>query len=92
MSVLPQIVKVEHAGDFTLNVTFADGSHGAWRPNVKNWRGPMSEPLRTTEGFKKAFVEAGAITWPNGFDASPEAVWEELKKAGSLVLPNYAAE
>lgn len=92
MKDLPQIVSVETAGAFALNVGFADGASGVWRPTVSAWRGPMAAPLQSPDFFARAFVELGGIAWPNGFDASPEAVRRDIAAAGALSPPIYAAE
>lgn len=87
MSDLPQIIKVESVGAFALHVTFADGASGVWRPEVAHWRGPVAAPLQAAEYFARAFADQGAVAWPNGFDASPEAIRSELAAAGAIVLP-----
>lgn len=92
MSELPQIVSVTSAGPFALDIRFANGASGIWKPDVGAWRGPMATPLRSADYFARAIVEQGGIAWPNGFDASPEAVWSDLKSAGALRPPTYAAE
>ena len=92
MSDLPQIVSVKSAGAFALDVRFADGASGIWRPDVSAWRGSIGTPLQSAEYFARAFAEQGGVAWPNGFDASPEAVRRDLVAAGALKPPTYAAE
>ena len=92
MKMVPQVVEVASAGPFALFVRFGDGSSGVWRPNVKSWKGSLGRPLQDAEFFAKAFVDMTAIAWPNGYDASPEAVMAEIEAAGELKAPNYAAE
>ncbi|MHB8767043.1 MAG: DUF2442 domain-containing protein [Deferrisomatales bacterium] len=73
-----------------LRVTFVDGLSGevslaAWlaSPRVV---GTVFEPLRDEAFFGKAFLELGAVTWPNGADLAPDAMYEEVRKAGCWVL------
>ena len=44
----------------------------------------MVEPLKAPGYFARAFVEMGAPTWPNGFDADPINLYMELRDAGAL--------
>jgi hypothetical protein len=42
------------------------------------------EPLKAPDYFARAFVEMGAPTWPNGFDADPINLYMQLREAGAL--------
>ena len=46
--------------------------------------GPMVEPLRDPAYFARVFLEDGAPTWPNGFDASPGWLRREIEAKGAL--------
>ena len=39
-------------------------------------KGPVFDPLKNPKMFKKFFVEAGTLAWPNGVDIAPEALYE----------------
>ena len=91
MREVPYIRAVEPAGDFALIVSFGDGSSGLWRAAIEQWKGPMAVPLQDPAYFASAFCEDGAVAWENGYDASPEAIWQELKAAGALSYATYAA-
>jgi hypothetical protein len=64
---------------------FTDGSEGVRDlTDIIAEGGPMVEPLREPAYFVRAFVEMGAVTWPNGFDLDPINLYMELRDAGAL--------
>ena len=54
--------------------------------------GPMLEPLKDVDYFRRVFVEDGVLTWPNGYDWDPIALHDEMKQAGELRPVGDAAE
>jgi hypothetical protein len=74
-SYLPAVVQAKYVSDYLLDVTFDDGTQK--RIDVSQWfKGPVFEPLRKPAYFKKFFIEATTIAWPNGVDIAPEALYE----------------
>lgn len=65
--------------DFQLELTFSDGTTGRWgaKPLLAR-EGSMVQPLRDAAYFARVFPEAGAPTWPNGFDLAPWALHAEI--------------
>jgi len=51
--------------------------------DIKTDSGSMIEPLRDPAFFSKVFIEAGAPTWPNGYDVSPETIYHDGKHLNS---------
>ena len=51
----------------------------------------MTEPLREPAFFSKAFIELGALAWPNGFELSAESLYRRLGEAGALQRGTAAA-
>lgn len=72
--------------DFRLAVSFADGSSGM--VNLAEWLfcasidGTVFEPLREEVFFRQVFVELGAVTWPNGADPAPDAMYDAIQRNG----------
>jgi hypothetical protein len=80
MSVLPNVVRAEHRGGHTILLTFNDGLERV--VDFSRWlHGPIFEPLRDPEYFRRFFIEGGTIVWPNGADIAPETLYEQAKSS-----------
>jgi hypothetical protein len=85
--VLPMIdvVSVRPLGGFRLWIAFSDGSSGEHDFSATAMReGEMVRPLRDPAFFARVFVELGALSWPNGFDLDPIALYDRMAAAGEL--------
>ena len=83
--MLTKITNFEKLGGFRLRVHFNDGTEGIHDfTSMVNEPGSMLEPLRDATYFARAFLEFGALTWPNGFDIAPEWLRREMAAAGEL--------
>jgi len=69
------VTAVEPLADYTLRLTFDDGSERVVDLADELWR-PMGEPLRDAVYFRQVRVdpELGTIVWPNGFDLDPDVL------------------
>ena len=83
-------VAVQVKPGFRLDVTFVDGTTGEVRlqeflqaPAIA---GTVFEPLRDPVVFAQAQVELGAVTWPNGADLAPDAMYDAIRAHGSWVV------
>jgi Protein of unknown function (DUF2442) len=77
----PTVIKVltlEPAEGFDLILTFSNGTRGRFdgAAYLAAHRGPLLEPLRQTGAFRRCFVEAGAVCWPNGLELSGARMFE----------------
>lgn len=75
LSVLPE---------WQLAVTFNDGSSGIVDLSVLI-HGPdagVFEALRDPAFFATAYLDCGAVTWPNGADLAPDAMHKEIRRCG----------
>ncbi len=74
------IVELQVLADSRRWLRFADGVSGKVDLAADLW-GPLGEPLRDPALFAAVQVdEFGALVWPNGFDAAPDALWQELNE------------
>lgn len=89
-----KIIKLEYTGGHTLRLTFSDGMNGLWdaAPLLASRKTPLTNPLREdfTE-FARAFIESGALAWPNGLELAPWTLWDGLNRDGLLVREAEAA-
>ena len=86
-----KVSKIQWLDGYRLRVRFTDDTVGDYDfAKIVNERGPMVEPLRDVEYFKRVFVEFGAPTWPNGFDVAPDWLYREIANAGGLSRPAHA--
>lgn len=69
------VTAVEPLADYTLRVTFDDGSERVVDLTDDLW-GPMGEPLRDPAYFRQVRVDAElrTVVWPNGFDLDPDVL------------------
>ena len=85
---LPGVVGAHYVRDYIVDVSFNDGTQK--RIDVSQWfKGPVFEPLRKKAYFKRFFVEAATLAWPNGVDIAPEALYdaEDLGKGRANPAP-----
>jgi hypothetical protein len=88
---LIKMTKVEPLGGYRLRFHFSDGTVGERDfSDLLEQTGPMIEPLKDQDYFRRIFIEFGTPTWPNGFDLAPWALHSELAAAGSLRHPQAA--
>jgi hypothetical protein len=70
-----------------LLVEFVDGTSGEAHmgPLLESPRvaGTLFEQLRDPAVFAQVRVELGAVTWPNGVDLAPDAMYDAIRAHGS---------
>ena len=75
LSVLPQ---------WQLAETFNDGLTGIVDVSalVHGQGAGVFEALRDPDFFARAYLDCGAIAWPNGADLAPDAMYKEIRRSG----------
>lgn len=73
-----KILNARYDGNFSLALQFSDGSSGYFNGAVyfKGRTGSLLEELKNEAYFKRFFIEAGALSWPNGLELSPQRLHE----------------
>ena len=86
-----QIVRVEALAGARLKVAFADGTSGEVRMRdvlaSDRTDGTVFEALRDPKAFAEVRVELFAVSWPNGADLAPDAIYDAIRKRGYWTVP-----
>ena len=72
-----KLIEARYRGEFQVTLRFSDGKQGIFdgRELLKR-SGPLLDPLRDESYFKRVFIDAGALNWPNGLELSPTRLHE----------------
>ena len=85
MISIVKVTGVRWVDAYCIYVAFSDGAAGGHDfSDMVKLSGPMVEPLKDVELFKRAFIRLGVISWPNGFDLDAVQLNNEMKDAGEL--------
>ncbi len=86
-----KLTATESRRDGTIGLTFSDGSFGDWSSAaLLKHDTELTRPLADPAYFARAFIEAGALAWPNGLELSAWSLQTELREAGTLVRAEAA--
>jgi len=81
-----ELIRIEPAGARALELTFSDGSHGRWYADSTIAHDTvLTRPLEDPAYFARAFIEAGALAWPNGLEFAAHSLHADMEEAGVLV-------
>lgn len=83
-----RLAAVEALPGFRLRVQFMDGTEGAvdLMGLIQSPGAGVFAALADPSLFSQVFIEHGAVTWPGEIDLAPDAMYAEIKKAGTWVL------
>jgi hypothetical protein len=83
MDYLPQVVDAHYRDGFRIHLRFSDGLEGV--VDFSDWlKGPIFQPLRDPQYFRRFFLDGGTVAWPNGADIAPETLYEKTKAHSSV--------
>jgi hypothetical protein len=81
-----KLVRLTVTGPDTLELVFSDGAAAHWSAASLIARDTvMTRPLTDPAYFARAFIEGGALAWPNGFELSADALHQKLNNVGALI-------
>lgn len=73
-----KLLKANYLGNMQFALQFSDGAYGAFdlAAYLAKRTGPLLQPLAKEEFVSRAFIDAGALCWPNGLELSPQRLHE----------------
>ncbi len=75
-----KVIAAHYEGDFRIRLEFSDGCAGEFDGRMLLQRnGPLLEPLRDEDYFRRFFIDAGALSWPNGLELAPARLRENVR-------------
>ena len=81
-----ELIGMRASGDRSIELTFSDGASGTWSADGILARDTvLTRPLEDPAFFARAFIEAGALAWPDGLEFSGHSLQAKLDEAGKLV-------
>ena len=72
------IIEIKYIGNYTYHIFFDDGVNGCVDFTEYFTKGPIFNSLQDPDFFRKATIEGGTISWPNGADVAPETLYEKI--------------
>jgi Protein of unknown function (DUF2442) len=80
-----KLVSIRPSGAAALDIVFSDRSCGIWSVKELIARDTvLTRALSDPDYFTRAFIEAGALAWPNGLELSAHGLHRRLDEAGAL--------
>jgi hypothetical protein len=76
-----RVKNMEIVNDAAFRVQFMDGVSGDLHLDASALFGVFA-PLKDPAFFRQAYIDHGAVTWPNGADLAPDAMYAEIKQHG----------
>ena len=73
------VKSIRHISNYVFRIVFDDGMEGEVDFSEYLDKGPVFEPLMDEAFFRRARVENGTISWPNGAYIAPETLYEKVE-------------
>ena len=75
-----KLLTARYLGNFQVELTFSDGKEGIFSGlDLLKKQGPLLDALRDEAYFQRLFIDAGALSWPNGLELSPSRLFESCQ-------------
>ena len=75
-----KVTKLKVQPGYRLEVTFADGRSGVVDLSKDRFDGVLA-PLVDEAFFAQARINDGVVTWPNGAEIAPDAMYDDVLSA-----------
>lgn len=72
-----RVTKLKVLPGHRLEVAFADGRSGVVNLSKDRFDGVLA-PLADEAYFAQAHIQEGVVTWPNGAEIAPDAMYDEV--------------
>ena len=72
-----KVTKLKVLPGYRLEVAFADGRSGVVDMSKDRFEGVLA-PLADEVFFAQARIHEGVVTWPNGVEIAPDAMYDEV--------------
>ena len=77
-----KLIKARYMDDFRVALTFSDGREGVFLgQDLLKRTGRLLIPMREEAYFRRLFIDAGALCWPNGLELSPQRLYDSCTAA-----------
>lgn len=74
-----ELTYAKYDNNFKVLLTFSYGQQAVFDgKDLLKREGPMLDTLRDEAYFKRVFIDAGALCWPNGLELSPLKLYDTL--------------
>jgi len=77
--MLMKLTEAKYINGHKIEFTFSDGVKGVV-DLYDSFKGPVFEPLKDVESFKKFHLNRWTIEWENGADLAPEFLYDLAMK------------
>ena len=83
-----RLTKIKPLENYKLEAEFIDGTHGIVEMEqlIMSPKAGVFAKLMDINTFNLAYIECGAVTWPNEIDLAPDAMYDEIKRNGVWTL------
>ena len=82
--MLIKVIEAKYLKGHQLDLKFNDGTSGTVDLE-REFRGPVFEPLKDLDVFKKFELDAWTVCWPNGADFAPEFLYDLVCQTHKVV-------
>ena len=81
-----KLVRIDVGQHPDIRLSFSDGTNGIWSAaDLIARETVMTRPLADPNYFARAFIEGGALAWPNGFELSATSLHRRMDEGGTLM-------